>query len=61
MIIYSERNDLEYKSSVMEESSTISDKSTVVKASTLSQANKQFLKQLGFKLKVKKRNVKNKK
>ena len=61
MIVYSEIDNSGYKGGVITASQHIHDKSSVVKASALSRENKQFLKQIGFKLKVKKRYVKNQK
>lgn len=60
MIIYSEKQNIGYIGSAVSEQQDIIDSSTVVKRSntTLSSANRQFLKQLGFTLK---RNVKSKK
>lgn len=59
MIVYAEKDNSGYKGVVMAEDQHIREKSSVVKASALSRENKQYLKQIGFKLKVK--HVKNKK
>lgn len=63
MIIYSEsektNSPSKYKATSTSKGQHIHEKSSVVKVPTLSRENKQFLKQIGLKLKVKKRITKN--
>ena len=60
MIIYSEKDYIGYKDDVVGRQRLINNTPAVVKASTaaLTTANKRYLKQLGLKLKHKRKNVK---